>query len=97
MFAKIKDNQIIQFPYGYDDLQADNPFTLFNGVIDLKEIFDQSELALFHGYELVEVEIDDVPSIFKEIQKASLSNLPVLENGRWVLKWIVVNVQPDEL
>lgn len=89
MFAKIKDNEIIQFPYGYDDLQADNPYTRFTGIIDLKEIFDNSELSVIHGYELVEVTIEKKPDILEPIEIAILSDIPTKEDNKWMLRWSV--------
>ena len=88
MFAKIKDNAVVTFPYGYDDLQAENAHTLFTGNIDLMEIFPQTEEALLHGHELVQVVVEDEP-ITSPIEEAVLATMPILKDGQWVLEWAV--------
>jgi hypothetical protein len=89
MFAKIKDNAVVTFPYGYDNLQAENPHTRFTGNIDLMELFPQTEEALLRGHELVQVTIDEKPQVLPSVQEAVLATTPTLKDGRWVLEWQV--------
>jgi hypothetical protein len=86
MLAKIKDNVVVVFPYGYDDLQAENPHTRFTGNLDLMELFPQTEEALLRGHELVRVGVEEKP-VIHSFEEATLADLPTLENGNWVLKW----------
>ena len=95
MLAKIKDTEIVIFPYGYDDLQAENPYTKFTGNIDLLEIFPQTEEALLRGYELVQVITKDKPNILP-IQEATLAQFPTWEDGVLVLDW-EVSFKPVEV
>ena len=88
MFAKIKDNKVVTFPYGYDDLQNENPHTQYSGDIDLMEIFPNTEEALLRGFKLVKVYVDDKPETFV-LEKANLSDTPTLKNGVWSLNWVV--------
>ena len=85
MFAKVKNDQLICFPYGYDELQKDNKHTKFTGDIDLKELFNKTEAHLVHGYDLVSVVIDEKSAVLPE-KISKLSETPVLEDGIWVLK-----------
>jgi hypothetical protein len=89
MFAKIKDNAVVTFPYGYDDLQRENPHTRFTGSIDLMELFPQTEEALLRGYELVNVTTAEKPQVLPFVQEAVLATTPTLEDGAWVLKWVI--------
>lgn len=89
MFAKIKDNAVVIFPYGYDDLQRENPHTRFVGNIDLMELFPQTEEALLRGYELVRVTIKEPPTVRRPAEEAVLATTPTLEDGQWVLGWTV--------
>jgi hypothetical protein len=95
MLAKIKDNVVVTFPYGYDNLQSENPHTRFTGNIDLMELFPQTEEALLRGHELVQVTAEDKPATHP-IEQAVLATTPTLENGNWVLKWAVSFKLPGE-
>lgn len=86
MLAKIKDNAVVTFPYGYDNLQAENPYTRFTGNIDLMELFPQTEEALLRGYTLVQVTVKDKPQTLPR-EEAVLDDAPTLEDGQWVLNW----------
>ena len=94
LLAKVKDNTLIKYPYGFDDLQEDNPNTRFTGTIDLMNIFKDTEQCVLHGYELVEVEIEQEPELMT-FHVAVLSDIPVKENNKWILKWNVEFVPPD--
>lgn len=91
MFAKIKNGHVVAFPYGYDQLQAENPHTRYTGVIDLQQLFKDTEEAILHGAELVEVQVAPKPFLLPH-ETAKLSGTPVLEDGRWVLGWVVDRV-----
>jgi len=95
MYAKIKDNQLAQYPYGYAELQADNPHTNFNGA-DVYAAFQGTEANLA-GATLQGVVPQQRPSFDERTQKAALSDMPVLENGQWVLKWVVADKNQEEL
>ena len=95
MFAKIKDTAIVTFPYGYDDLQAENPYTRFTGNIDLMEIFPQTEEATLRGHVLVPVTVQEKPYIYS-FQDAVLAQLPTWEYGNLVLLWDV-RVKPSSV
>jgi hypothetical protein len=88
MLAKIKDNALVTFPYGYDDLQAENPHTRFTGKIDLMELFPQTEEALLRGHELVQITPEDKP-VLHLFEEAVLATTPTLKDGQWVLEWQV--------
>lgn len=95
MLAKIKDNTVVTFPYGYDNLQSESPHTRFTGNINLMELFPQTEEALLRGHELVQVTVDDKP-ILRPMQEAVLATTPTLKDGNWVLKWAVSFKLPGE-
>jgi hypothetical protein len=94
MFAKIKDNVLIKYPYGFDELQQDNPYTRFTGDIDLKSIFMESDEHILNKYNLVDVFIDTKPDLMP-FHIAILSDTPVKEGDKWVLKWSIEFVPPN--
>lgn len=98
MLAKIKNNELIKYPYGYDDLQKDNPYTKFTGVLDLVSLFKESEEHTLKEYNLVEVIVEEKPTtiLFPGTSNSTpltpfhivtLSDIPVKEGDKWVLKW----------
>lgn len=89
MYAKVKDGVIVTFPYGYDQLQDDNPDKHFIGNIVIRDIFNESEAAE-QGYELVGVEFPIKPNV-TDFEVAELANKPVFEDGRWVINWVTTN------
>ena len=95
MYAKVKNEQLQQYPYGYTELQADNPYTNFNGA-DVYHAFQGTEANLA-GHTLENVVTEQRPEINERTHKATLASSPVLEDGQWVLKWSVSNKSEDEL
>lgn len=95
MYAKIKDNQLVQYPYSYTELQVDNPYTNFNGV-DVYEAFQGTEANLA-GYTLAQVETAEQPQFDYKTQQAMLATTPVLQDGKWVLQWAVTAKTAEEL
>lgn len=95
MYAKVKDSQIVQYPYGYAELQSDNLFTNFNGV-DLFQAFQGTDTNLA-GYILETVIQQEQPQYSSDTQVVSLSSSPVLEAGQWVLQWAIRDKTAEEL
>lgn len=95
MYAKIKSNQIIKFPYGFADLQQDNPYTNYGDNTDLLTIFPATEEALLRGCELVEVTVAECPEYNTITHRAELEP-PILTNGTWVQQWKVIAKTVEE-
>jgi hypothetical protein len=95
MYAKIKDNQLVQYPYGFGELQADNPYTNFNGT-EVYAAFQGTEANLA-GATLEQVVTQEHPQYDSNTQKVSLSSVPSFENGQWLLEWVIEYKTPEEL
>jgi hypothetical protein len=50
MFAEIKDNADVTFPYGIDELKIDNPHTKYPDNIDIVEVFPITESSTANDY-----------------------------------------------
>jgi len=59
MYAKVKDNVVIQFPYGYDELQSEFSNTM-TGYIEIPDRFQQSK-AYSDGFRVLEVVVEKMP------------------------------------
>lgn len=55
MYAEVKGTTIIQCPYGFEQLQTENPTTNYGGNYDFVSIFPQTQTAIANGYTLVPV------------------------------------------
>jgi hypothetical protein len=95
MYAKIKDSQLVQYPYGFGELQADNPHTNFNGA-EVYAAFQGTEANLA-GATLEQVVTQEHPQYDSKTQRVSLLNTPVLESGQWLLKWTIGPKTAEEL
>lgn len=95
MFAKVKNNQIVKYPYGYVELQLDNPSTNFNGV-NLLQAFIGTESNL-DGNILIEVFTEEQPVYDVKMQNIELIDIPLLDENKWILKWTIKNKSSEEL
>ena len=96
MFAKIKNNEVVQFPYGIDELKKDNPHTKYDNAIDIPSIFETTEAATVHGQQLVGVAVAEVPNFNDKTQRIEISDTPVIQDGVWSLNWNVIDLTEEE-
>lgn len=94
-YAKIKNSQVIKYPYTMEDLFKDNPHTKYDNRYTLPEWFLLSDLFVKDNYLLEEVQVESFPSVDLDIYLVKNCSLPILKNGNWVLEWDV-NERTDE-
>lgn len=85
MLAKIKDGQIIQYPYGMAELQADNPYTMFPA-FPLEMLFSETEAAK-RGEILVEVQPAPRPKV--EPSERVVAGNPIKSGDFWKETWVI--------
>lgn len=90
VYAKIKNNELIEYPYGFAQLQADNPYTNYGGNHDVFFWFPQTNSAIENGYTLVEVKAQEKPIYNPATSNCVLATKPVFLSGQWVLVWSVI-------
>lgn len=95
MYAKIKDGQLVQFPYGFGEFKEDNPYTNYGPDGDIETLFPQSDLATVHGYELVKVFAGEAPSVDSRTHIVD-SLPPSLIDGQWEITWAVREKTEEE-
>jgi hypothetical protein len=96
MFAKIKDNAVVTFPYGIDELKIDNPHTKYPGNIAIVDVFPTTESSTIHGCELVAVLQDDAPAFNISTHALRPSRTPVFRDGSWFVGWHVIELTEEE-
>lgn len=94
MFAEVKDNTVVQFPYDYDTLCRANPSTAFPNNTHILTLYAGTEANL-NGAALVRVIETDPPTFNAATQKLVLLE-PSFDGSRWVRTWNIVSLTVDE-
>jgi len=79
MFAEIKDNALIKFPYTFANLNEDNPYTNFKST-DLLTAY-QGTNANVSGNTLINVVIEDQPTFDLSSEICTKNTQPTLINN----------------
>jgi hypothetical protein len=95
MYAKIKNNLVVQQDYSWNDFVLDNNNTNFGGNYDLLALFPQTDLAK-DGYECVAVQPTAPPSVDIRTQ-TYVPGAPQRSGDVWVQTWTVVNRTSEEI
>jgi Phage tail assembly chaperone protein len=85
MYVKVKNQEIVKFPYSMADLSMENPQVSFP-----KEVDDET-LA---SYGVFKVKLTPTPAYDNMTEIANQVN-PIPVNGEWVQQWEVVKVPVD--
>lgn len=96
MFAKVKNDVCLQYPYTDADLKLDNPYTKYPANFDLVEVFPTTEQATIHGCSLVAVVFEDKPEANPNTQRV-VEQPPALVNGVWTVQWEVAALSSQEM
>ena len=96
MFAKVKNTELVKYPYTVLDLQEENPFTNYGYNPNLIELFPQTEEALNNGYSIVEVEV--LPKLIVTRLQKLVQDIPKRQtNGNWQVGWIIQDKTTEEI
>ena len=94
MYAKIKENSLLKYPYEFKDFFEENPHTSPSG--DLYSAFQNTEANL-SGEVLVEVKFLEAPTYDSKLQNAVQETQPSYVGSEWVIGWSVVPKTQEEL
>ena len=94
MYAEVKNGAVVTFPYNYDILVLNNPYTKFSQT-DLLSMYLGTEANL-NGHELVQVTQSDAPTFNKQTQKVVQDLTPFLVNNVWTLGWLIQTLTQAE-
>lgn len=87
MYAKIKNQIIVKYPYTIDELRADNPDTSFPASPTTNQLI---------GFDAVEVLPDPQPSCDTYTQSIDEA-LPEFVRGEWRQRWVVRDATNEEM
>jgi hypothetical protein len=95
MFAEVKGDMVVTWPYNYDTLCQANPSTAFPSNKTLLEMYSGTESNL-DGNVLVKVVEQPQPSYDAKTQTVAQAAQPVLSNGEWQLGWVVSTLTAEQ-
>ena len=101
MYAKINSNTLVKFPYTWEDLLKENPYTKYDNRFDLAGWYIQTEEAAATGNTVVEVHIQQDP-IYDMKTQTIVQRIPELVSGVWTVGYDViekteVNTPPEQI
>ena len=96
-YAEVHGATLIQYPYGFAQLQAENEFTNYGGNSDFVLIFPKTDTAVKNGYTLEPVTVLAQPTFDPATQVCTQNVLPTLVGGIWALGWTVAPMPADQL
>lgn len=86
MYAKIKDQKIVKYPYSSIDLEKDNPNTSFSDNMSDQELLDFGVVRVFDK----PVPVTDHTKTIREIE-------PELIDGFWTQTWEITDASAGEI
>ena len=96
-YAEVKNTQLIQFPYGFQQLQEENPYTNYGDNYDVAYWFPQTTTAIENGYTLAEVVNAPQPTYDPATQLCTQNANPTLIDGVWTLDWTITEMTPEQI
>lgn len=95
MFAEIKGDILVTYPYDYDVLCKKNPFTNFPPNVHLFDLYEGTNDNLA-GNTLVKVVELDPPLYDVATQKIQRANSPAYDGANWVIGWVITSLTQSE-
>jgi hypothetical protein len=95
LYAETNGANLILYPYGFAQLQKQNPYTNYGDNQDVAYWFPQTEIAITTGNILSEVIIATKP-IINEATQSVEEDTPTLINEVWTQNWVVTTLTSDQ-
>ena len=95
-FAEVNGEIVIQYPYTFSNLQAENPYTNYGGNDNVAYWFPLTDAAIVNGHTLVQVTQVPQPDINPYTQNCVPSNTPTYVGGTWFDDWVITEKTPEE-
>jgi hypothetical protein len=96
IYAQVHETTLILYPYGFTQLQQQNPYTNYGSNQDVAYWFPQTQTAITTGDTLAEVIIASQPTYDVNHQNCTQNTNPTLVDGVWTVEWTISNFTPEE-
>lgn len=97
MYAKVSGQSVLKYPYTFEDLQAENPYTKFPDSVDLAALYEGTEDQIATGARIVAVQTAPVPVCDANRQRLVPHTLPAEYAGIWTISCDVVDLPSNEV
>lgn len=97
MYAKINASGLIKFPYSFDELRQENPYTNFDMTKPLEDLYSATDDAKQNNASVVPVLVEGKPAEIDPYVKYEQESSPSFSNGQWTLGWNAIQKSKDEL
>ena len=96
-YAEVQGEKLIRYPYTIEALREENPSTFYPYDVDWGAMFPLTETAINNGYTLTPVVMQDNPAYVEKTQKIVADEQPVMVDGVWTIRRLVVDKTPEEI
>lgn len=97
MYAKVNNTELISYPYTWEDIKNDNPFSNYDNRFNLIEWYSKTTEAEENDFSIVEVVILDIPIFDIQTQNIERFTNPILVNGVWSLDCHIIEKTEEEV
>ena len=95
-YAKVKGGTLIEYPYGLDQLFAENPYTNYGDLTDPKQVFHTTASAIANGYSLAKV-VEVTPPDYDTTTQSIVEQKPVIQGTNWVQQYLRTNLSQADI
>ena len=95
-YAKLLNGAIVDFPYTWEKLQEENPYSLFDDRFSLPEWYAQTEEGRATGASIIVVVELPMPVVDVANFNLQSPSTPEFVNEAWVLRWQVLEKTAEE-
>jgi len=96
IYAEINGTTLILYPYGFAQLQAQNPYTNYGTNQDVAYWYPLTDTAITTGNTLAPVIDATQPTYDPATQLCTQNDNPTLIDGVWTLGWTITEMTPEQ-
>ena len=97
MYAKVHKNTVLVYPYTWENLKSENPFTAYDNRFTISEWYSKTEEALVGDKNIVEVLEKDPPDYDSATQKIEKNAQPISIFNNWYITWEIISLSKEEI
>jgi hypothetical protein len=96
-YVKVLGSLVLKYPYTFEDLQGENPYTNFPNPNDIPALYVGTEDQIASGAEIVSVQQAIVPVCDANKQRLIPWALPQQQDSVWVISYDVEDMSQEEI
>jgi len=97
MYAKVLGNEVLKYPYTFQDLEEENPYTNFDDGSNIVDCYNGTEDQIASNAKVVLVMDVISPSYDPHTQKSTRYLKPELQGDEWIMSYNIEALSSDEI